>query len=247
VSSPDGGRVLVVDDSAVNRMVLTKALNADGHTSLTAEDGLQALELLQAGGEPCVDVVLLDLEMPMLDGYETLARMKADERLRQLPVIVVSSIEDLDSVVRCIKIGATDYLPKPFNAEVLRARLNASLAEKRLHDLQVEYLEQVGRVTDAAAAIEAETFAPETLDAVAARDDALGQLARVPSAWPGGGRPRAASEGTGQQLDRDRRGVRPARSTRSPTRTSSAICRRRRARFASAASKPTVSTPWWRG
>ena len=127
----------------------------------------------------CVDVVLLDLEMPMLDGYETLARMKSDERLRHLPVIVVSSIEDLDSVVRCIKIGATDYLPRPFNAEVLRARLNASLAEKRLHDLQLEYLEQVGRVADAAAAIEAETFVPETLDGVAARDDALGQLARV--------------------------------------------------------------------
>jgi DNA-binding response OmpR family regulator len=105
--------------------------------------------------------------------------MKSDERLRHLPVIVVSSIEDLDSVVRCIKIGATDYLPRPFNAEVLRARLNASLAEKRRHDLQLEYLEQVGRVTDAAAAIEAERFAPETLDGVAARDDALGKLARV--------------------------------------------------------------------
>jgi len=179
VSLPDGGRVLVVDDSAVNRMVLTKALSADGHTSLTAENGLQALELLQAGGEPCVDVVLLDIDMPMLDGYETLARMKSDERLRHLPVIVVSSVEDLDSVVRCIKIGATDYHTKPFNAEVLRARLKASLAEKRLHDLQLEYLEQVGRVTDAAAAIEAEMFAPETLDGVAARDDALGQLARV--------------------------------------------------------------------
>jgi CheY-like chemotaxis protein len=179
VNSADGGRVLVVDDSAVNRMVLTKALSADGHTSLTAEDGLQALELLQADGGAGVDVVLLDLEMPLLDGYETLARIKSDERLRHLPVIVVSSVEDLDSVVRCIKIGATDYLPKPFNAEVLRARLNASLAEKRLHDLQLEYLEQVGRVVDAAAAVEAETFEPEALDGVASRDDALGQLARV--------------------------------------------------------------------
>ena len=179
MSSPDGGRILVVDDSAVNRMVLTKALSADGHTSLTAEHGLQALELLQAGGELDVDVVLLDLEMPLLDGYETLTRIKSDERLRHLPVIVISSVDDLDSVVRCIKIGATDYLPKPFNAEVLRARLNASLAEKRLHDLQLEYLEQVGRVVDAAAAVEADTFEPENLDGVAARDDALGQLARV--------------------------------------------------------------------
>lgn len=179
MSTPDGGRILVVDDSAVNRMILTKALSADGHTSVTAEHGLQALELLQADDEPGVDVVLLDLEMPELDGYETLTRLKSDQRLRHLPVIVVSSVEDLDSVVRCIKIGATDYLPKPFNAEVLRARLNASLAEKRLHDLQLEYLEQVGRVVDAAAAVEAETFEPATLDGVAARDDALGQLARV--------------------------------------------------------------------
>jgi CheY-like chemotaxis protein len=91
VNSPDGGRVLVVDDSAVNRMVLTKALSADGHTALTAEHGLQALELHQADGEPGVDVVLLDLEMPELDGYETLTRIKSDQRLRHLPVIVVSS------------------------------------------------------------------------------------------------------------------------------------------------------------
>jgi CheY-like chemotaxis protein len=179
VSAHDGGRVLVVDDSAVNRMILSKALSADGHTPLTAEHGLQALDLLQADGETDVDVVLLDLEMPMLDGYDTLTRIKSDERLRHIPVIVISSIEDLDSIVRCIKIGATDYLPKPFNADVLKARLNASLAEKRLHDLQLEYLEQVGRVTTAAAAIEAETFEPSSLDGVAERDDALGQLARV--------------------------------------------------------------------
>jgi CheY-like chemotaxis protein len=174
-----GGRILVVDDSQVNRMVLTKALNADGHVAVTAEHGLEALELLRAENDPAVDVVLLDLEMPELDGYETLERIKADERLRHLPVIVISSVDELDSVVRCIEIGAADYLPKPFKAAVLRARLNASLAEKRLHDLQLEYLEQVGRVVDAAAAVEAETFDAGSLDGVAARDDALGQLARV--------------------------------------------------------------------
>jgi two-component system, cell cycle response regulator len=179
VSSPGGGRILVVDDSPVNRMVLTKALSTDGHTPLTAEHGLQALELLRSADEPSVDVVLLDLEMPELDGYETLSRIKADDRLRHLPVIVISSVDELDSVVRCIEIGATDYLPKPFNAALLRARLNASLAEKRLHDLQLEYLEQVSRVVDAAAAVEADHFEPENLDGVAERDDALGQLARV--------------------------------------------------------------------
>lgn len=174
-----GGRVLVVDDSAVNRMILTKALSADGHTAITAEHGLEALEVLQSDGEHGIDVVLLDLEMPELDGYETLARIKADDRLRHLPVIVISSVEELDSVVRCIENGAADYLPKPFDAAVLRARLNSSLAAKRLHDLQLEYLEQVGRVVAAAAAVEAESFEPESLDGVAARDDALGQLARV--------------------------------------------------------------------
>jgi two-component system, cell cycle response regulator len=179
VTPAAGGRVLVVDDSPVNRMVLTKALSADGHTPVTAEHGLKALELLASDDDAPVDVVLLDLEMPELDGYETLTRIKADGRLRHLPVIVISSVDELDSVVRCIENGATDYLPKPFDAALLRARLNSSLAEKRLHDLQVEYLEQVGRVVDAAAAVEADDFEPGTLDGVAGRDDALGQLARV--------------------------------------------------------------------
>ena len=179
MSPPLGGRILVVDDSQVNRMVLTKALARDGHEPVTAEHGLQALELLQSPDGAPVDVVLLDLEMPELDGYETLARIKADDRFRHLPVIVISSVDELDSVVRCIEIGAADYLPKPFNAAVLRARLNASLAEKRLHDLQLEYLEQVGKVVDAAGAVEGETFDAASLDAVAARNDALGQLARV--------------------------------------------------------------------
>ena len=179
MTAPAAGRVLVVDDSPVNRMVLTKALTADGHTPITAENGLEALELLGSQEESGVDVVLLDLEMPELDGYETLARIKADDRLRHLPVIVISSVDELDSVVRCIENGATDYLPKPFDAALLRARLNSSLAEKRLHDLQIEYLEQVGRVVDAAAAVEADDFEPESLDGVAGRDDALGQLARV--------------------------------------------------------------------
>jgi two-component system cell cycle response regulator len=179
VSSPAGGRVLVVDDSAMNRMILTKALTADGHTPLTAENGLQALELLASDDGSSVDVVLLDLEMPELDGYETLTRIKSDERLRHLPVIVITSVDERESVVRCIENGATDYLPKPFDAPLLRARLNSSLAEKRLYDLQLEYLEQVGHVVDAAGAVEADDFEPDMLDDVARRDDALGQLARV--------------------------------------------------------------------
>jgi len=134
VSSAGGGRILVVDDSLVNRLVLSKALAGEGHDPVTAENGLQALELLRSNGGRPVDAVLLDLQMPELDGYETLARIKADERFHDLPVIVISSNDELDSVVRCIAIGATDYLLKPFNAALLRARLTASLTEKRLHD-----------------------------------------------------------------------------------------------------------------
>jgi DNA-binding response OmpR family regulator len=94
-------------------------------------------------------------------------------------VIMISAVEEMESVIRCIEMGATDYLPKPFNPALLQARLNASLAEKRLRDLELEYLEQVGYVTDAAAAVEAAAFDPESLNGVGARDDALGQLARV--------------------------------------------------------------------
>ena len=134
VSAPGGGRVLVVDDSLVNRAVLSQALAAEGHEAFTAENGLRALEMLRADDGAAIDAVLLDLEMPELDGFATLEQLKADENLRHLPVIVISSVEDFDSVVRCIEIGAADYLPKPFNAALLRARVNASLTEKRLND-----------------------------------------------------------------------------------------------------------------
>ncbi len=159
----------------MNRRVLTTALEREGHRTGQAPDGRAALDELRAGD---YDVVLLDLVMPELDGYETLAAIKADEALRHLPVIVISGVDELDSVVRCIEMGATDYLPKPFNAAVLRARVSASLAGKRLRDLELEYLEQVTRVTDAAAALEEDRFDPAIIEAVAGRDDALGVLAR---------------------------------------------------------------------
>jgi DNA-binding response OmpR family regulator len=175
--APDGagGCILVVDDGAMNRRVLTSALEREGHRTGQAPDGRAALAELRAGD---YDVVLLDLVMPELDGYETLAAIKADEELRHLPVIVISGVDELDSVVRCIEMGATDYLPKPFNAAVLRARVSASLAGKRLRDLELEYLEQVSRVTDAAAALEEDRFDAAIISAVASRDDALGVLAR---------------------------------------------------------------------
>jgi DNA-binding response OmpR family regulator len=114
-----------------------------------------------------------------MDGYQTLACIKEQGTLQHLPVIMISALDEMDSIIRCIKLGATDYLTKPFNAALLHARISASLASKRLRDLELEYLEQVGRVTAAAAAVEAGTFAPESVEGVAARADALGQLARV--------------------------------------------------------------------
>jgi CheY-like chemotaxis protein len=170
------GRALVVDDSRVNRMLLGRALTALGVESIEAESGLRALEIM---AETPVDVVLLDLLMPELDGYETLERLAADERLRHIPVIVVTAVDELGSVVRCIELGATDYLPKPFDTAILRARVNASLAGKRLRDLELEYLEQVGHVVRAASAVEAGEFEAVSLEAVMARDDALGGLART--------------------------------------------------------------------
>ena len=169
------GRILVVDDGAMNRRLLRVALEREGHVVEEAENGRQALALLT---DRPADVVLLDLVMPEMDGYETLAAIKADEGLRHLPVIVISGVDELDSVVRCIEMGATDYLSKPFNAALLEARVTSSLAGKRLRDLELEYLEQVARVTDAASALEEDRFEPAILERVAARDDALGVLAR---------------------------------------------------------------------
>jgi two-component system cell cycle response regulator len=171
------GRILVVDDNRLNQMVLTRSLNQEGYAVATAADGREALDLLRQ--PPSFDVVLLDILMPELDGYEALRQIKGDEGLKHIPVIMITAVDELDSVVRCIELGATDYLPKPFNTAILRARIGASLTAKRLRDLELEYLEQVGYITAAAAAVEVETFDPASLDGVAARADALGQLARV--------------------------------------------------------------------
>jgi class 3 adenylate cyclase len=108
---------------------------------IEAENGREALDRL-ADGDSNVDVVLLDVLMPELDGYQTLAAMKNDERLRHIPVLIVSGVEEQDSVVRCIELGATDYLTKPINPSILAARINASLAAKRLHDLEQESYER---------------------------------------------------------------------------------------------------------
>jgi class 3 adenylate cyclase len=140
----DPGRVLVVDDSRMNRQTLRRLLADDGYAVTEAEDGRQALDLLGADGGG-IDVVLLDLVMPELDGFETLAAIKRDAALSTVPVIVVSGLDDLDGIVRCIEMGATDYLPRPIKPTLLRARVATSLADKRLRDDNARLLATVDR------------------------------------------------------------------------------------------------------
>jgi class 3 adenylate cyclase len=128
-----GARLLIVDDNKVNRLLLARNLELQGHSVAAAGNGRIALEMLH--GER-FDLVLLDMEMPEMNGFEMLERMVGDLQLRDLPVIVTSSLEDTASVVRCIELGAEDYLPKPVNPVLLRARINASLEKKRLRDQQ---------------------------------------------------------------------------------------------------------------
>jgi two-component system cell cycle response regulator len=170
------GYILVVDDNRMNRLKLSRGLEQQGHTVALAENGRQALEMVRADS---FDVMLLEIIMPEMDGYQVLEQMKGDNTLRDIPVIVISALDEMDSIVRCIKMGAEDYLPKPFDPVLLKARISASLEKKRLRDQEVEYLRNVALVTDAAAAVEAATFEPDDLADVGARPDALGRLARV--------------------------------------------------------------------
>jgi sigma-B regulation protein RsbU (phosphoserine phosphatase) len=138
--APIAGRILVVDDNLENRDTLARRLQRQGHTTAMAADGAEALEI--ARREP-FDLVLLDVMMPVLDGYATLSALKADPELRHVPVIMISALDELESVVRCIEKGADDYLPKPFNPTLLRARIGAGLEKKALRDQEQKYLRQI--------------------------------------------------------------------------------------------------------
>jgi adenylate cyclase len=139
------GRVLVVDDTPFNRQLLRRLLDRIGHVTLEAADGQAALDLLRDPATEPVDVILLDIVMPVMDGYETLAALKADEALRDVPVIVISGVDELDSVVRCIEMGAADYLPKTVDPAIIRARVAASLGQKRLRDQERALLGTIER------------------------------------------------------------------------------------------------------
>jgi class 3 adenylate cyclase len=135
--SQEGYALLVVDDNEDNRYTLTQRLKRQGYANVaTAQDGREALDLLRT--RP-FDLVLLDIMMPELNGYQVLAELKADDQLRHIPVIMISAVDELDSVIRCVELGAEDYLQKPFNPTLLRARVGACLEKKRLHDELAEW------------------------------------------------------------------------------------------------------------
>lgn len=133
----EAGHLLVVDDNRVNRILLSRGLEAHGHRIETAENGKQALEKLRTDS---FDLVLLDIEMPEMNGYQVLETCLQDPDLRDIPIIMTSSLDELDSVVKCVELGAEDYLNKPVNPILLRARVNASLEKKRLRDEQRKLL-----------------------------------------------------------------------------------------------------------
>jgi adenylate cyclase len=127
------GFILVVDDNRMNRLMLARGLEQHGHRVAFAENGRQALELL---ADQDFDLILLDIEMPEMNGYQVLARLAADVHWRQIPVIMISAVDEIDSVIKCIEMGAADYLNKPFNPILLKARVDACLEKKRLQDEQ---------------------------------------------------------------------------------------------------------------
>jgi adenylate cyclase len=140
VSAGETGSILVVDDNEINRDLLSRYLGRLGHTVQAAPNGLRALEMIDTGA---FDLVLLDIMMPELNGYQVLQHLKNSPNWRDLPVIMISALDEMDSVVRCIELGAADYLSKPFNPVLLRARVGACLEKKRLRDLEKEQKRQL--------------------------------------------------------------------------------------------------------
>jgi signal transduction histidine kinase len=132
----DQGHIFVVDDSPRNRLKLSRFLQQQGHTVTEAEHGRQALEMLS---DQVFDLMLLDIIMPEIDGYQVLEALKQRDLLRNMPVIVISALDEMESVITCIEMGAEDYLTKPFDPVLLEARIGACLEKKRLRDQEVAH------------------------------------------------------------------------------------------------------------
>ncbi len=136
-SSSQPGQLLIIDDNKVMRLLLARGLEQQGHSVTMAESGRRGLELLRTEH---FDIVLLDIEMPEMNGYQVLEAIRSERVLREIPVIITSSLDEIDGVARCISMGAEDYLFKPLNPILLRARINSSLEKKRLRDERRELI-----------------------------------------------------------------------------------------------------------
>lgn len=169
-------RILVVEDNDPNRVMLCRRLEKQGYETVEARDGREAIEFAKSQR---FDLVLCDIMMPEVDGYQVLQTLKADEDLKALPIIMISAVDEMASVVRCIEMGAEDYLQKPYDPVLLQARINASLDKRRLRDQELAYLRAVAELTKAAELVEKGEFDPAVLGGVDTRNDALGRLARV--------------------------------------------------------------------
>ncbi len=156
------GHILVVDDHRTTRLKLSLGLKQQGHTVAEAENGQQALDIMQTES---FDLILLDILMPEMDGYQVLEQMKKDSSLRDIPVIVISAQDEIESVVKGIELGADDYLPKSFEPVLLEARIGACLEKKRLRDLQQLYLKSLEREMEIAREIQ-QGFLPSELPKV---------------------------------------------------------------------------------
>lgn len=174
--SNDAGFVLVVDDNEMNRDMLSRRLQRQGCEVVVAEDGQNALDMLK---QHQFDLVLLDIMMPKMNGYEVLERMRGDPKLRYVPVIMISAVDELDSVVKCIELGADDYLFKPFNPVLLKARVSASLEKRRLYAAAQEGGAPNPELKSSAAAIktDVESLLSGTLGAVSPQQsEVLGRI-----------------------------------------------------------------------
>src|SRR5262249_45321654 len=136
----DAGVILVVDDNPENRELLSRRLSREGHDVIVAADGAEGLAALRARA---VDLVLLDVLMPLRSGADVLQEMKADTELRHIPVVMISALDEMETVIRCIELGAEDYLAKPFDSVLLRARVGACLEKKRLRDEQARHMREL--------------------------------------------------------------------------------------------------------
>jgi CheY-like chemotaxis protein len=168
--------VLVVEDNDANRTMLCRRLNRHGYETTEAANGRQAIRAVR---ERRFDLVLCDIVLPEVDGFGVLCEMKSEPDLESIPVIMISALDETAAVVRCIEMGAEDYVQKPYEPVLLFARIHACLDKRRLRDQERAYLGAVDTLVRAAELIEQGTFDPALLAAVAARDDALGTLARV--------------------------------------------------------------------